>query len=430
MTPSAAPAGNGASRSAFIRRRLGLVDALLLPAPGSGLIAAQFIVRRGSADEQPGELGLASFTAGMLKRGTTSRSSARIAFEMESLGAMSSHGAGLDAAESSLRCAAVDFPAALEILVDCMRRPAFDPREFEIERESVLAHLMRTEDEKMGYTYRRYIKRIFACHGYGHSPEGDPGDVRAITPEACRAWHRRAYRPENLLFIAAGDFDPDALCGWLDRELAGWASDSPAGERYALTSPPAAPPGPLELTKPLEQGFQIAGFRTPALTHPDYPALRLASAALGEGFAGRLFTRLRDERSLAYAVGCSLYANRLCGHTMLYIGTQPERLDEALEGLLSEARALGTEDLTADDLRRARNYVAGKYLMGHQSLGARVGYLARWEDAGGGAEQDALFLDRLAAVTAADIRAAIGRWWTDPVVVTLRPEPAPAPAGR
>jgi hypothetical protein len=45
------------------------IDALLLPSPGSGLIAAQFYLRRGSADEAPGETGLASFTAGMLKRG-------------------------------------------------------------------------------------------------------------------------------------------------------------------------------------------------------------------------------------------------------------------------------------------------------------------------------------------------------------------------
>jgi zinc protease len=265
-----------------------------------------------------------------------------VAFELESLGAMSSHGAGLDAAQSSLRCAAPDFPAALDVLVDCIRRPAFDPAELEIERDAVLAHLMRAEDEKFEFTYRQYLKRIFEGHGYGHSPEGEPDDVRAITPEACRAWHLRAYRPENLMFVAAGEFEPDALVDQVIRVTEGWSAATPTHARYELAGPPGAPPPRLELRKPLEQGFHIVGFRTPAMTHEDFPALRLACAALGEGFSGRLFTHLRDERSLAYAVGSSLNAYRLCGHMMLYIGTQPERMDEALEGLLSEAGAAGS----------------------------------------------------------------------------------------
>lgn len=424
------PPSTVASGPALIRRKAGPLDLLLLPSRGSGLIAAQFYLRRGSADEGAGEIGLASFTAGMLKRGTRSRSSSRIAFDLEALGAFSSHGAGPDAAQSSIQCAASDFPAALEVLADCLRNPAFDPGELEIEREAVLAHLMRAEDEKFEFTYRHYLKRIFQGHGYGHSSEGEAEDVRAITPESCRRWHERAYRPQNLFFVAAGDFDPDEMTDRVASAIQGWAESAvlPSPARYDKTFPSGAAPPPLVLRKPLEQGFHIAGFRTPALTHPDYPALRLASAALGEGFAGRLFTHLRDERSLAYAVGSSLYAQRLCGHLMLYIGTQPQRLDEALEGLLAEARALAREPLAEDDLERARNYVVGKYLMAHQSLGARAGFLARWEDLGGGAEEDGRFVARLHQVDAAGILEAIRRWWTEPVIVTLQPETVPAPS--
>lgn len=417
-----------ATEPVLIRRKVGALDVLLSPSSGSGLIAAQFTIRRGSADEREGEVGLASFTAGMLKRGTDSRSSSQVAFDLESLGAMTSHGAGPDAAHSSLRCAALDFPAALEILVECMRHPAFDPNELEIEREGILAHLMRAEDEKSQYTYRRYLRRIFENHGYGHPGEGEADDVRAITPDACREWHRWVYRPDHMLFVAAGDFDADEMCRQLERHFGDWKTDAGERPRYSLAQPPDAPPEPLELRKQLEQGFQMVGFRTPGLSDPGYPALRLASAALGEGFTGRLFRNLRDQRSLAYAVGSSLRAHRLCGHLMLFIGTQPERLDEALEGLLDEARGMANAPLTEDEFRRVLHYATGKYLMAHQSLGARVGHLARWEDVGGDAAQDARYVERLQSVTRKQIQEAIARLVDSPVIVTLRPEAVAAPS--
>ena len=69
----------------IVRSEAAGVPLLLLPVPGSGLVAAQVYVKRGSADESPEERGLASFTASMLRRGTAGRTSERIAFELESL---------------------------------------------------------------------------------------------------------------------------------------------------------------------------------------------------------------------------------------------------------------------------------------------------------------------------------------------------------
>lgn len=405
----------------IVRRRVAGVEALFLPSPGSGLVALQIYLRRGSVDEAEGECGLASFTASMLRRGTAKRNSLQIAFELESLGAFTSHGAGTDACSSAIRSATADLPAALEVFFDSLRNPAFDAKELEIERQSVLSHLKRIEDEKFEFTYREYVKRIFASHGYGHMPEGEIEDVRAITRERCRAWHQKAYRPEHMMIVAAGDFDPDDLCATLEPHFAGWPAVGKACARCETRSEGHGG-GLTEIRKPLEQGFIVAGFRAPEFRHTDHAALRLASAALGEGFAGRLFTHLRDERSLAYAVGSALRAQRLGGHMMLYIGTQPERLDEAREGLLAETEWLRHNLISDDDLRRSCNYVCGKYVMDHQSLGSRAGYLARWEDLGFGADYDDQYPRDLRSVTAAQILEAARRWWVDPTIVVLRPE--------
>jgi len=409
------------TRPQFERLKVGAMDVMLAPRPGTGLAAALAMVRRGSADERPGEHGLASFTTAMLMRGTRRRSSEQMAFDLESIGALAGDSDGMDTCSLSVRAAASEAPAALEILFEALREPAFDPAEHEIHRQEVLASLRMVEDEKFGFTYREYLKTMFAGHGYGHPTEGELADVQAIAPEDCRRWHGEAIRPESILFVAAGDFEVQAWVEMLARLIADWPAAGAARPRVEAPPPPDHAPE-LALSKPdLNQGFVVGGFRTPTVTHVAYPALRLASAALGEGFGGRIFTELRDKKSLAYALGASLHAYRLAGQQILYIGTKPETIEEARAGLLVEAEHLKENLLTEEELNRAREYVIGKFLMGHQSLGQRVGNLAWWEDAAGRAELDVEWPDRLRSVSADQILEAARRWWREPTMAVLRP---------
>ena len=409
-------------KTLYERLPIGGMEVLLAPRPGTGLVAATAMIRRGSADEREGERGVASFTTAMLMRGTRARSSEQMAFDLESIGALAGEEDGMDTCALSVRVAAPEAPEALEILFEALREAAFDAEEHEIHRQEVLAHLRMVEDDKFGFTYRSYLKTMFAGHGYGHPSEGEIDDVMAITPEACRRWQVEAIRPETILFVAAGDFEVAAWRGMLERLVADWPGSGAARPRVQ-TALPAEHEAMLKLARPdLQQGFIVGGYRTPQVTHPDYPALRLGSAALGEGFAGRIFTNLRDKKSLAYALGAALYSYRLGGHQILYIGTKPETIEEARTGLLEEAEYLKQNLLSEEELSRAREYVIGKYLMGHQSLGQRVGGMAWWEDVAGDAALDAQWPDRLRQVNASQVLEAARQWWREPTMAILRPE--------
>jgi zinc protease len=415
----------------FERARIGAMDALLAPRPGSGLVAAALLSRRGSADEGAGEHGVAYFTSTMLPRGTRRRDSRQLAYDLESLGALADENCGFDGASLGLRVAAPESEAALRLFFEIVAEPAFDPREHEIQRQELLAGLRMLEDDKFSLTWRECQKALFAGHGYGHSVEGEVADAQAIAPDACRRWHAEAWRPQACLMVVVGDFEPGRMRALLENLTAGWgaAAAGAVPTRPRLATPTQSGPTSrgelgqtLSLARPgLTQGFVVVGYRAPALADPDYPALRLASAALGEGFGGRLFTRLRDQRSLAYACGSALRPHRLGSHQMFYIGTKPETIDEARDGLLAEAEALRREGIAEDELERARQHVIGKYLMGLQSHGQRAGNLAFWEDMAGDAKAGAAWPDRLRAVTADEARQAAERWWTRPTLAILRP---------
>ena len=52
--------------------------------------------------------------------------------------------------------------------------------------------------------------------------------------------------------------------------------------------------------------------------------------------SSRLFTKLREEQGLAYAVGSSLSTNVLDGAFIAYIGTNANSVDKAKMGILAE----------------------------------------------------------------------------------------------
>lgn len=408
-------------RYPFERATMHGIELFMIPIPGSGLVASSIFFRRGSADELPEEHGLHTFTLDMLLRGTQKHDYDTLHFKLESLGALTGASDGRDSSSLSLRASREEFPEALGLIFEMLQAPAFDPQQLEIERRQVLAGLRVAEDDKFRLTAREYQKRMFAGHGYAHPTEGEAPDVQRITPEACVQWHRQMLRPGCFTLFVAGDFAPEELERWLDRY------DLPGKKGETLRSRQMTQPEPVEtltheMTRDeLQQGFIVMGYRTPTLTSPDYPALRLASAVLGEGFTGRIFSKLRDERGLAYACGAALSPYRLACHQLLYIGTQPERVDEALAGLHEQAETLRSGELTQADLDRAREYIIGKYLMGQQSLAQKIAQIAWWEDAAGDANLATQWPEKLKSVTIEQVCEVTRQWWRDPVTVILRP---------
>jgi zinc protease len=94
---------------------------------------------------------------------------------------------------------------------------------------------------------------------------------------------------------------------------------------------------------------------------------------------GRLFVELRDQKSLAYAVG-SIDAYPLDpGYIVLYIGTAPEKEKIAIsefQRVISEIQAKG---VTEEEVERAKRYILGVTEIGLQSTWNRTGVYASGE---------------------------------------------------
>ena len=137
--------------------------------------------------------------------------------------------------------------------------------------------------------------------------------------------------------------------------------------------------------------------------------------------SARLFARLRDRDHLAYAVGSSLITRELASHLILYIGTNPVSMPQALEGMQREARGLVEEPITEAEVARAKRYIIGKYLLSRQTNAALANSMLAGEFSGLGWDWGEHVPQRIQAVTREEALAASEKYLVNPTTVILEP---------
>ena len=401
---------------------------LIRPTPDKQVLSMLAAVRWGARDDAREQVGCSNLMAGLLVKGTRSRSALEIAETMEAVGGNIDPFCTMDSLGIETQTVQDDWQVALDTMTDCLFDPVFDAEEFDKEKVLVRAEILREEDEKFSYTYKRFQELLYQNHLYQIMPEGTVETVDAMERSTVVALHSKAIRPDRMLLTVVGNVPED---DFLKRVETLWPSQESLGKKGPLSIRQTAetPPGEgagktLRLGKNVEQGFVVMGYATPRPNSADIPALRLACGVLGEGMSARLFSRLRDRDHLAYAVGSSLAIRDLASHLVLYIGTGPQTVEKAYEGLIRESLGLIGEPPGDEEIERARRYILGKYLIGRQTNAVLASSMSTAEVFGLGWEWAEAFPERIRAVTREQILEATARYLANPATVILEPPQA------
>jgi zinc protease len=128
------------------------------------------------------------------------------------------------------------------------------------------------------------------------------------------------------------------------------------------------------------------------------------------GQGGRLFLELRDKHSLAYSVTSMSVEGIDPGYFAVYIGTSPEKREQALAAIRHELELIRESPVSVAELERAQRALIGAHAIALQRRSAVAGTLALDQIYGLGAEAYLEYPEKIRAVQAADLLSAAQRF--------------------
>jgi zinc protease len=390
---------------------------LVAERPGIPIVIVHASVEAGAILDPEPKLGVANLTAELLTRGSAAKSALEIDSAIEFVGGSLEGDGGRESSELVLSVLRKDLGLGLDLLADALLRPAFPQDEFERKRDEIAASVRQSEEDPGTVAARALRRLVFPGHPYGRPVDGTEATLRAITRDDVAAFHRAAYRPERTIVAVAGDVTAAAVRTELEARLGPWSG---AGIAPAMPGPP--PRGPASRTesvqRSLTQATILLGQATVNRKHPDFYPLLVASQILGGGSSSRLYTRVREERGLAYNVYAQFAPARLGGLFLVELQSENTRIREALTLVREELVHLRRERVSEDELSRARSNLIGSFPLRMDTAGDVADLLVGIERFDLGLDYPARFRQAVAAVTSEDVLRAVRTHW-DPDAMSL-----------
>ncbi len=382
---------------------------LVAERPAIPIVVVRVSIRAGSAFDPPDAGGLANLTADLLTRGTARRTAPELDRAIEFVGGSLETDAGRDTATVSLAVLKKDLDLGLDLLAEVLLQPAFPEDELKRKATDIQAAIRRSEENPESVAGRELARVLYPGHPYARPTSGTVESVGRLTREQVVRFHRERYRPDAAAIAVVGDVTVQGIREALLRRLGGWRAPS-APLPVISMAPPGPPVESRTITRELTQATVYLGHPAVRQDHPDYFPLLVANYVLGGGSASRLYTHVREERGLAYAVYGSLLPGRYGAAYVVALQTRIEAVAEAISVVKQEMARMGREPVADRELALAKAYLIGSFPLRLDTSAKVAGLLIGIEENGLGLDYPDRFKAEVAKVTAADVQRVAKRY--------------------
>lgn len=374
----------------------------------------------GSISEAPEQAGLSNLTAGMLMRGTESRTFRQINDALESVGARLSYRGNVHSVGFGGKGLAEDLDLLLGILADTLQHPTFPADELEKLRGQILTAIQRRAHDTRSMAWLTFDALLYPDHPYGRSVTGYEETVSGLNQPDLLEYYRRLYSPEGMVIAVVGAVSPAAVLDKVRATLGGWRAPGATPDR---TIPPGVRLDETRRGNAVVEGKSqadiVLGWPALARSDPDFMKAHLANNILGVfGMMGRLGENIRERQGLAYYVYSRLQAGLGAGPWTAAAGVDPANVERTVESILDEARRMRDEPVHRDELADSQSYLTGSMplrLETNEGIATTLLDIERHEL---GLDYLLGYSDLVNSVTVDDVREVAQRY-LDPDVYTL-----------
>ncbi len=391
--------------------RLILLEQHRLPA-----LSLTLSVPAGSAFDPPDREGMAELLAALITRGGGARTAAQVATEIEGVGGSLSASADPDFLTVQADVVSSHAALAFDLIAEGLLRPALAPSELEVLRGQTIDGLQGGLADPGTLAARIFL--IGAYQRYPYARRATPASVSAISRDELVAFQKARVRPAGSMLVVVGDITLAEARRLALKSFGTWKGVKPAPLPAPVKNNP--PRGIVLVHVPGARDASILmGGTTFAGTDTAYYAAAVLNRILGDERNGRLIRALGREHGWTSATGASFLRTARLGLFQATAAVPAEAADSALREMSLQLDLLRNELAPARELARARENIAGGFALRLQSASMLAGGITEAAVLGLPASYVAGYRTKIAAVTAAQVRAVARRAFPANALVTV-----------
>jgi len=359
---------------------------VLSPDDRTPIVAVNLWYDVGSRHERAGRTGFAHLFEHMMFQGSKNVAKNEHHTYIQSVGGSLNASTWLDRTNYFETLPSHELELALWLEAERMANllPAMTQEKLDNQRDVVKNERRSSVDNVPYGTWDEKLQELLfpPSHPYHHSTIGSMEDLSAACLEDVEDFFATYYCPNNAVLTVAGDFEPDAALGMIERHFG------------PIPANPDLPPHPDVTLEPFIIGAEARetlpdmvplprvylAYRMPIFGSDGFDAVEVTSDLLAAGRASRLYATLVRERQVAQDVVA--FAFPVVGGAAIFAlwatarpGVEPGRLEAELH---SEVDRLAQEGPSDDELTRVRNLHAAATASSLERISERADRLSMY----------------------------------------------------
>ncbi|WP_419803543.1 M16 family metallopeptidase [Mucilaginibacter sp.] len=294
----------------------------------------------------------------LLTEGTTNRTAAEIADEIDFYGAFLQVEFGTDHSQVTLYTLNKHLNATLPVIKDLLTNAAFPAKELQTYIRNQQQKLQVSLQKNDVLCRRVFNNALYPGSIYGFAPEAE--DFAQLKQEDLKLHFEQQYQPANCTLVVAGKVDANTLNIILE-EFSDWQNRITAD--FMRPEVEKADGRFLFIEKPdaLQSAIRL-GCSTINRTHPDFAGFQVLNTVLGGYFGSRLMANIREDKGYTYGIGSALASLKKTGTFFIATEVGTEVCRQALTEIENEIYLLKTVSIPDSELSLVRNYMMGSLL--------------------------------------------------------------------
>ncbi|HTR00867.1 MAG TPA: pitrilysin family protein [Candidatus Acidoferrum sp.] len=395
------------------------------------VVVQQVWYKVGSMDETTGRTGVAHALEHMMFKGTKSVPAGEFSKRIAAAGGRENAFTNTDYTAYFQQLDKSKLPLAMQLESDRMHNLNLTAKEFGKEIRVVMEERrMRTDDDPDSLMYETMVATAYQEHPYHNPVIGWMGDIQSLTVNDVRDWYKRWYAPNNATLVIAGDVNHDDVFA--------------LAQRYYGRIPKHALPPRRKFEEPVQLGIKrvvvkapaelpqlVMAYHTPTLkdAKQDWKpyALDMLAGVLDGNESARLNQRLVREQQVASSAGAG-YDSTARGPSLFTLNATPStgKSVQDVEAALREQIALLIKDgVGEDEMKRVKAQVMAGEVYKRDSLFYQAMQIGQLESVGLGYQAIPVMLEKLQAVTAAQVQQVAKEFLRDDNLTVAVLDPLP-----